>query len=59
VNFISGYEMDSTAQLLRHGFGGLLYADLHSLFLGKTRRTRVPSRCPMRPPGFGCFDVVS
>src|SRR6267142_2060419 len=36
VNFISGYEMSlEAAQLLRRGFPHFLYADLHSLFLGK------------------------
>jgi hypothetical protein len=35
VNFISGFEMDlETAQALRAGFRGPIYADLHSLFLG-------------------------
>ncbi|HEX5631822.1 MAG TPA: hypothetical protein VFX50_01295, partial [Gemmatimonadales bacterium] len=35
VNFISGFEMTlGTAQALRHGFAGPIYADLHSLFLG-------------------------
>jgi len=60
VNFISGYEMDlTTAQLLRHGFEGLLYADLHSLFLGKEPDgTRVPQPLPNAPAWFGCFDVV-
>ena len=60
VNFISGYEMDlTTAQLLRHGFRGLLYADLHSLFLGKSPDgTRVPQALPNAPAWFGCFDVV-
>ena len=60
VNFISGFEMDlTTAQLLRHGFGGLLYADLHSLFLGKEPDgTRVPQPLPNAPAWFGCFDVV-
>jgi hypothetical protein len=60
VNFISGYEMDlTTAQLLRHGFRGLLYADLHSLFLGQEPDgTRVPQPLPNAPAWFGCFDVV-
>src|SRR2546426_169819 len=36
VNFISGFEMSlETAQLLRRGFPQFIYADLHSLFLGK------------------------
>ena len=35
VNFISGFELClGTAQALRQGFRGPIYADLHSLFLG-------------------------
>ncbi|MBM4187843.1 MAG: hypothetical protein FJ206_11110 [Gemmatimonadetes bacterium] len=35
LNFISGFEMPlGTAQALRAGFRGALYADLHSLFFG-------------------------
>jgi hypothetical protein len=60
ANFISGYEMDlTTAQLLRRGFEGSLYADLHSLFLGKEPDgTRVPQPLLNAPAWFGCFDVV-
>src|SRR2546422_4388585 len=60
VNFISGYEMDlATAQLLRRGFPRFLYADLHSLFLGKEPDgTRVPQPLPNAPAWFGCFDIV-
>src|SRR5207302_1157153 len=60
VNFISGYEMDlETAQLLRRGFPRFLYADLHSLFLGKEPDgTRVPRPLPDAPAWFGCFDTV-
>jgi hypothetical protein len=60
VNFISGYELDlETAQLLRHGFPRFLYADLHSLFLGKEPDgTRVPQPLPDAPAWFGCFDAV-
>jgi hypothetical protein len=60
VNFISGYELDlETARLLRHGFPRFLYADLHSLFLGKEPDgTRVPQPLPDAPAWFGCFDVV-
>jgi len=60
VNFISGYEMDlATAELLRRGFARLLYADLHSLFLGKEPDgTRVPQPLPDAPAWFGCFDVI-
>lgn len=60
VNFISGYELDlATAQLLRRGFRRFLYADLHSLFLGKEPDgTRVPRPLPDAPDWFGCFDMV-
>jgi hypothetical protein len=60
VNFISGFEMSlGTAQLLRQGFHGPIYADLHSLFLGMRQdgmRTLQP--LPDAPTWFGCFDVV-
>ncbi len=60
VNFISGYELGlETAQLLRRGFPRFLYADLHSLFLGKEPDgTRVPQPLPDAPEWFGCFDLV-
>src|SRR5216684_3265472 len=60
VNFISGFEMNlDTAQLLRRGFPGFIYADLHSLFLAKEPDgTRVPSPLPQAPMWFGCFDVI-
>ena len=60
VNFISGYELDlETARLLRRGFRRFLYADLHSLFLGKEPDgTRVPRLLPDAPEWFGCFDMV-
>jgi len=60
VNFISGFELDlPTAQLLRRGFPGAMYADFHSLFLGKLPDgTRVLQ--PLADPAawFACFDVV-
>src|SRR6266568_3635068 len=47
------------AQLLRHSFRRFLYADLHSLFLGKEPDgTRVPRPLPQAPAWFGCFDYV-
>src|SRR5438477_6129068 len=60
VNFISGFEMNlDTAQLLRRGFPGFIYADLHSLFLAKEPDgTRVPSPLPQASMWFGCFDVI-
>jgi pfkB family carbohydrate kinase len=60
LNFISGYELSlETAQLMRRGFPRFLYADLHSLFLGKEPDgTRVPQPLPNAPAWFGCFDLV-
>src|SRR2546428_9621660 len=60
LNFISGYEMDlPTARLLRHSIRRFLYADLHSLFLGKEPDgTRIPRPLPQAPAWFGCFDYV-
>ena len=60
VNFISGYELAlESAQQLRQGFPGFLYADLHSLFLGKEPDgTRVARPLPDAPSWFGCFDMV-
>lgn len=60
VNFISGFELSlETAQLLRRGFPGFTYADLHSLFLGKEPDgMRVLQALPQAPAWFGCFDVV-
>jgi sugar/nucleoside kinase (ribokinase family) len=60
VNFISGFELClGTAQALRQGFGGRIYADLHSLFLGMQqdgiRRLRP---LPDAPLWFSCFDMV-
>ncbi len=60
VNFISGFEMClGTAQALRHGFRGPIYADLHSLFLGMQRDgLRVLQPLAEAPSWFGCFDAV-
>ncbi len=60
VNFISGFEMClGTAQALRQGFRGPIYADLHSLFLGMQRDgIRVLQPLPDAPAWFGCFDAV-
>jgi sugar/nucleoside kinase (ribokinase family) len=60
VNFISGFEMTlETAQQLRHGFPGPIYADLHSLLLGITRTGhRFPQTLPHVSAWLACFDVV-
>jgi hypothetical protein len=60
VNFISGFELClGTAQALRHGFRGPLYADFHSLFLGMQQDGMRVLR-PLAHAGdwFGCFDFV-
>ena len=60
VNFISGFELTlGTAQALRHGFHGPIYADLHSLFLGMQHDgIRVLQPLADATAWFGCFDVV-
>ena len=60
VNFISGFEMClGTAQALRHGFAGPIYADVHSLFLGMQQDgIRVLRPLPDAGDWFACFDVV-
>lgn len=60
VNFISGFEMClGTAEALRHGFKGPIYADLHSLFLGMGGDgVRVLRPLPNAPTWFSFFDVV-
>lgn len=60
VNFISGFEMClGTAEALRRGFGGPVYADLHSLFLGMQHDgLRVLQPLPDAPSWFRCFDAI-
>jgi hypothetical protein len=60
VNFISGFELClGSAQALRQGFRGPIYADLHSLFLGMQQDgIRVLRPLPDAPSWFGCFDMV-
>lgn len=60
LNFISGFELClGTAQALRRGFNGPIYADLHSLFLGMQHDgVRVLRPLPDAPSWFNCFDVV-
>jgi hypothetical protein len=60
LNFISGFELAlGTAQALRHGFAGPLYADLHSLLLGMHGDgIRELRPLPNAPSWFGCFDVI-
>lgn len=60
VNFISGFELPlETAQALRTGYPGPIYADLHSLFLGVGRRgLRVPRALPAWTDWLRCFDGV-
>ncbi|HZE74279.1 MAG TPA: carbohydrate kinase family protein [Gemmatimonadales bacterium] len=60
VNFISGFEMClGTAQALRQGFRGPIYADVHSLFLGMQQDgIRVLRPLPDAADWFACFDAV-
>lgn len=60
LNFISGFEMClGTAQALRHGFRGPIYADVHSLFLGMQQDGyRVLRPLPDAGTWFACFDAV-
>jgi hypothetical protein len=60
LNFISGFELSlGTAQALRQGFSGPIYADFHSLLLGMhgdgIRQLRP---LPNAPSWFGCFDLI-
>jgi hypothetical protein len=60
LNFISGFELAlGTAQALRRGFRGPIYADLHSLFLGM-QHDGMRVLQPLADPTawFECFDVV-
>jgi hypothetical protein len=60
LNFISGFELClGTAQALRQGFHGPIYADFHSLFLGMQQDgMRVLKPLPDAADWFGCFDLV-
>jgi hypothetical protein len=60
LNFISGFELClGTAQALRRGLAGPIYADLHSLFLGMHQDgMRVLQPLADAPAWFACFDVV-
>lgn len=60
LNFISGFELClGTAQALRRGFQGPIYADFHSLFLGMQQDgMRVLQPLPEAAEWFGCFDLV-
>jgi hypothetical protein len=60
INFISGFELSlGTAEALRQGFAGPVYADLHSLFLGMQQDgTRTLRPLPHAAAWFRCFDFV-
>ncbi len=60
LNFISGFELElGTAQALRQGFPGFIYADLHSLLFGMPP-DGVRVLRPLADPAawLQCFDVV-
>jgi hypothetical protein len=60
VNFISGLEMSvGTAEALRRGFVGPIYADLHSLLLGiGPDGMRALQPLPEAASWFNCFDLI-
>ncbi len=60
INFISGFECClGTAQALRQGFGGAIYADLHSLLLGmQGDGVRRLQPLPDATDWLACFDLV-
>lgn len=60
LNFLSGFELSlPTAERLRRGFSGPIYADLHSLFLGPPGgRPRQPRPLARWERWLGCFDAV-
>jgi hypothetical protein len=60
LNFISGFELSlGTAQALRAGFRGPIYADLHSLFFGMGHDGLRMLRPLADPAGwFSCFDWI-
>jgi len=60
VNFLSGFEMGlETAQRLRIGFPGPIYADLHSLLLGiDSTGMRVPKPLAEWREWIQCFDIA-
>ena len=60
VNLISGFELElDVAERLRAGFGGPVYADLHSLLLGRSASGPREPR-PLAEPDrwLAAFDVV-
>src|SRR5436853_300784 len=60
LNFISGFELTlGTAEALRRGFAGPIYADLHSLLLGMHGDgIRVLRPLADASSWFGCFDII-
>lgn len=60
LNYLSGHELglDATRAVRAH-FSGLVYGDLHSLFLGPpSGGARPPRRLERWEEWVGCFDVV-
>lgn len=60
VNFVAGWELDlPSAQGLRGGFRGLVYSDLHSIFLGVgAGGVREPRPLAAWREWLSCFDLV-
>lgn len=60
LNFISGFELElGTAQALRQAYGGLIYADMHSLLFGMPQDgVRLLKALADPIAWLRCFDVV-
>jgi sugar/nucleoside kinase (ribokinase family) len=60
INFIAGWELDlDSACALRREFGGPIYCDLHSIFLGiGPDGTRTPRALDSWREWLACFDFV-
>ena len=60
VNYIAGTELGlEDTQKLRAAFPGLMYGDLHSLFLGEPGpAARPPRALPRSGEWLACFDII-
>ncbi|MFN2432283.1 MAG: carbohydrate kinase family protein [Gemmatimonadota bacterium] len=60
VNFVAGNELTLAGmRSVRRGFAGAIYADLHSLLLGRTRAgLRLPRPLRAWREWVACFDIV-
>jgi hypothetical protein len=60
LNFISGFELElADVERLRAGFAGPIYADVHSLLLGRAADgRRIPRPLPEWQRWIRCFDAI-